>query len=131
VPLVVSECSRRGRERPCASSWLGKLLGISAVSAYKWVHASAASRSEIMEEIREMELDDLCNFLYEKGTSIGFEKPMLVADGMVSPKLWLALIVAERRAFSGCAGCFDDGDVYADVILSGQQVMRKLRPKKL
>lgn len=73
---------------------LGKLLGISAVSAHKWVRqASEASRSEIMEEIEEMEVDDLCHFLYAKRISIGLEKPMLVTHGVVSPELWLAVII--------------------------------------
>lgn len=73
---------------------LGELLGISSVSAHKWVRqASEASRSEIMQEIREMELDDLFHFLYAKRISIGFEKPMLVTHGVVSPELWLAVIL--------------------------------------
>jgi hypothetical protein len=75
-----------------------------------------------MEEIREMELDELCTFLYAKRTSIGLEKPLLVTEGMVSPELWVAVIMVKSLARAGCAGCIDDGVVYADVVLSGQLV---------
>ncbi|MHB8067862.1 MAG: hypothetical protein ACYDIC_08175 [Desulfobaccales bacterium] len=46
-----------------------------------------------MEEIKEMEVDDLCHFIYAKRISIGLEKPMLVTHGVVSPELWLAVII--------------------------------------
>jgi hypothetical protein len=46
-----------------------------------------------MEEIREMGIDELCLILNEKKISIGFEKPMLVTHGVVSPELWLAVIL--------------------------------------
>ena len=40
--------------------WLGKLLGVSAVSVYKWVRqaAEALPETEVREEIREKELDE-------------------------------------------------------------------------
>lgn len=72
---------------------VGSLLGVSAVSAYKWVHQSGLTRSEIMEVIREVEIDELCHLLCEKETSVGYGKPMLVMHGEVSPELWLAVII--------------------------------------
>lgn len=107
---------------------LGKLLGVSWVSVYKWVRqASEPLGSEIMEEIREMELDELCHFLCEKKTIIGLEKSMLVTHGVVSPELWLAVIMVKRRARPGCAGCPEAGAVYPHMVLSGQQVVRGTR----
>jgi transposase len=75
--------------------WLGKLLNVSAVSTYKWVRQAAESLPEpqVREEIREMELDELWHFLHAKKTSVGFEKPMIVANGVVSPGWWVAVIM--------------------------------------
>ena len=65
-----------------AIRWLAKLLGVSAVSAYKWVRqaAEALPEPEVREEIREMELDELWHFLHAKKTSVGFGKPMIVTQ---------------------------------------------------
>jgi hypothetical protein len=100
---------------------LGKLLGVSAVSVYKWVHqeSEAWPESGIWKETREMEMGELCLFLYDKKTSIGFENPVLVTHAMVSPELWVAVIMGKRCACPGCTGCTDDGVVYADVIPPG------------
>ena len=75
--------------------WLGKLLNVSAVSTYKWVRQAAESlpEPEIREEIREMELDEFWHFLHAKKTSVGFGKPMIVANGVVSPGWWVAVIM--------------------------------------
>jgi transposase len=75
--------------------WLGKLLDVSAVSAYKWVRqaAEALPEPEVREEIREMELDELWHFLQAKKTSVGFGKPMIVTHGVVSPGWWVAVIM--------------------------------------
>ena len=76
---------------------LGKLLGISAVTAYKWVHQeSPDSLAEIMEEVREMEMEELCRLLYAKRASFGNERPILVSQSTVSPGLWLAVIVVGK-----------------------------------
>lgn len=74
---------------------LGKLLGVSAVSAYKWVRQAAETlpEPEVREEIREMELDELWHFLQAKKTSVGFGKPMIVTHGVVSPGWWVAVIM--------------------------------------
>ena len=52
--------------------WLGKLLGVSGVSTYKWVRQAAETlpEPEVREEIREMELDELWHFLHAKKTSV-------------------------------------------------------------
>jgi hypothetical protein len=75
--------------------WLGKLLNVSAVSTYKWVRQAAESlpEPEVREEIQEMELDELWHFLHAKKTSVGFGKPMIVANGVVSPGWWVAVIM--------------------------------------
>jgi hypothetical protein len=75
--------------------WLGKLLDVSAVSAYKWVRqaAEALPEPEVREEIREMELDELWHFLHAKKTSVGFGRPMIVTHGVVSPGWWVAVIM--------------------------------------
>jgi len=75
--------------------WLGKLLGVSDVSVYRWVRqaAEALPEPQVREEIREMELDELWHFLHAKKTSAGFGKPMIVAHGVVSPGRWVAVIV--------------------------------------
>jgi transposase len=109
---------------------LGKLLGVSAVSAYKWVRqeSEASPESEIWQETREMEMDELCRFLYEKKTSIGFENLVLVTHGVVSPELWVAVIMGKRRACPECTGCTDDGDVYGGVFPPRYQVVSKKGP---
>jgi transposase-like protein len=106
---------------------LGKLLGVSAVSAYKWVRqeSEALPESEIWQETREMGMDEVCRFLYEKKTSIGFENPILVTHAMVSPELWVAVIMGKRRSCPICTGYTDDGAVYPGVMLPGQQVVSK------
>jgi transposase-like protein len=75
--------------------WLGKLLGVSDVSVYRWVRQAAEELPEpqVREEIREMELDELWHFLQAKKTSVGFGKPMIVANGVVSPGWWVAVIM--------------------------------------
>jgi len=75
--------------------WLGKLLGVSDVSVYRWVRqaAEALPEPQVREEIREMELDELWHFLQAKKTSVGFGKPMLVTHGVVSPGWWVAVIM--------------------------------------
>jgi transposase-like protein len=75
--------------------WLGKLLGVSDVSVYRWVRQAAEELPEpqVREEIREMELDELWHFLQAKKTSVGFGKPMIVTHGVVSPGKWVAVIV--------------------------------------
>jgi len=75
--------------------WLGKLLGVSDVSVYRWVRQAAEELPEqqFREEIREMELDELWHFLQAKKTSVGFGKPMIVTHGVVSPGKWVAVIV--------------------------------------
>lgn len=84
--------------------WLGKLLGVSGVSIYKWVRqaAEALPEPEVREEIREMELDELWHFLHAKKTSVGSGKPMIVANGIVSPGWWVAVIML-RLSTSGNA----------------------------
>jgi len=74
--------------------WLGKLLNVSAVSAYKWLRQAAESlpKPSVREEIREMELDELRHFLHKK-TSVGLSRPMIVANGVVSPGWWVAVIM--------------------------------------
>jgi len=76
--------------------WLGKLLGVSGVSTYKWVRQVAESlpEPEVREEIREMELDEVWHFLQTKKTSVGFGKPMIVTHGVVSPGWWVAVIMS-------------------------------------
>jgi transposase-like protein len=80
--------------------WLGKLLGVSGVGAYKWVRQAAEElpEPEIREEIREMELDELWHFLQAKKTSVGFGKPMTLAHGVVSPGWWVAVIMLPLNA---------------------------------
>ncbi len=75
--------------------WLGNLFGVSGVGAYKWVRRAAEELPEpaMREEIREMELDELWQFLQSKKTRFGFGKPMTVAHGVVSPGWWVALIM--------------------------------------
>jgi transposase len=75
--------------------WLGKLLGVSDVSVYRWVRQAAEELPEpqVREEIREMELDELWHFLQAKKTSVGFGKPLIVSHGVVSPGKWVAVIV--------------------------------------
>ncbi|MDD2900941.1 MAG: hypothetical protein PHU44_00730 [Syntrophales bacterium] len=73
---------------------VGSLLGVSAVSAYKWVHQEGGpARSEMMQVIREIELDDLHHLLGEKTARTAYGKPLLVMHGEVSPELWLAVII--------------------------------------
>ena len=72
---------------------VGSLLGISAVSAYKWVHQEEPAKSEIMKVIKEIEVEELCSLLCEKTASVAYGKPLLVMHGEVSPELWLAVII--------------------------------------
>ena len=77
---------------------VGSLLGVSAVSAHKWIHQEAGgAQSTKMEEIREIEVEELCRLLCGKATSIGCGKPMLVMHGEVSRRLWLAVIIVGAR----------------------------------
>ncbi|MFZ5453036.1 MAG: transposase [Thermodesulfobacteriota bacterium] len=73
---------------------VGSLLGVSAVSAYKWVQQESGPASpEIIGGIKEVDLEELCSLLCEKEHSVGYGKPMLVMHGEVSPALWLAVIM--------------------------------------
>jgi transposase-like protein len=75
--------------------WLGKLLDVSAVTSYKWVRRAAESwpEPEVREEIREMQLDEFWHFLQAKKTGLGLGKPMIVANGVVPPGWWVAVIM--------------------------------------
>ena len=88
--------------------WLGKLLGVSGVSTYKWVRQAAEALPE--PEIREMELDELWHFLHAKKTSVGSGKPMIVANGIVSPGWWVAVIMLHLSA-SGNASPVPDASI--------------------
>jgi transposase len=74
---------------------LGELLGVSHVSAYKWVCQAMAGWPEpkARAEIKEMNLNELWYFLRSKGLSAGSGKPFIVTHGVLAPGSWGAVIM--------------------------------------
>jgi len=75
--------------------FIGKLLGVSHVSVYHWIREAAASipEPEIPSDLKEVELDEMWHYLDSKKTKDGYGKPLIAAQGVVSPGLWVAVIV--------------------------------------
>jgi len=75
--------------------FIGDLLDVSHVSVYKWIRETAASlpEPEISLGMKDVELDEMWHFLGSKKTKDGFGKPLIVTQSVVSPGLWVAVIV--------------------------------------
>ena len=75
--------------------YIAYLLDVSHVSVYKWIRDTAAAlpEPEISAEVKEIEIDEMWHFLGLKKTKDGYGKPMIVAKGVVSPGLWVAVIL--------------------------------------
>jgi transposase len=75
--------------------FIGKLLDVSAVAVYKWIRKAALEipSPEGVGEIKEVELDELWRFLHSKKTNFGSGKPMIVLSGVVSPGLWVTVML--------------------------------------
>jgi len=75
--------------------FIGKLLNVSAVAVYKWIRKAALEIpvADPVGEIKEIEIDELWHFLHQKKTNDGSGKPMIVVSGVVSPGLWVTVML--------------------------------------
>jgi len=75
--------------------WIGKLLGVSGVTVYKWVRKTALELPvpDVRNEIKEMELDEMWHFVRSKKTSDGYGKHTIVCEGKLSPGLWVTIVL--------------------------------------
>ena len=81
--------------------WIGELLDISWVTAYRWLRAFAEALPEpaVREDVREMELDEMWHFLQKKRTSCGSGKLMIVLRDDVLPGLSVIVIRVPSRHY--------------------------------
>ena len=86
----------------CSFRMLGKILGVSAVSIYKWVRKTAEDLPEpvVDSSVTEMELDEMWHFVQSKKTNSGYGKRWIVAHGDVSPGLSV-VVMLQRSDASG------------------------------
>ncbi len=66
---------------------IGRLLGVSHVSVYRWIRAEAEAMRdpEVPADVKIVQIDEMWHFVNGKKTKFGSGKPMTHFQGKISP----------------------------------------------
>jgi transposase len=98
-PLAVLLCTM------CKASFnflATKVFQVSPTTVMNWVkeYADSVEMPEISGDIQEVELDEMWHFIDKKKRNCGLSKPLIVAQGSVSPGLQAIVILQHLNDFT-------------------------------
>ena len=79
---------------------IGKLLKVSNVAVLKWVRKEAKSleRPTVPSDLKLVQIDEMWHYVNGKKTKFGSGKPLTLCQGELSPGLWVAVMIEQRKA---------------------------------
>jgi transposase len=81
---------------------IGRLLGVSHVSAFEWIKAEATKlpQPEMPADIELVNLDEMWHFLKKRAKNSGCSGPLILLSGAFYPGCWGAVMLQPAKGFS-------------------------------
>jgi transposase-like protein len=81
---------------------IGRLLGVSHVSAYEWIKSEAAKlpQPEVPTDLELVNLDEMWHFLKKRAKSSGSSGRLILLSGAFYPGCWGAVMLQPAKNFS-------------------------------